>query len=476
MSQRVLGAISSSKRSSILRTGRFDENSHLYGQNKEQEEDKDKQGEEEENRSKSDTWLGIYVVTQFWVICLAVFAFLVVAYASATKLSDRLTLETKDQVSQSHTWFKLAICLRPFMTADLLRMMYMTQLGVRFGEHVNSLDISNEEKAFFERAFFFDSKLDPNLYEYYFMHVHPWKYVSPHILWEFQNNTIRRAFEEFRVNGIAAGTAIRQNTFGLTIGDRASFDKYTILPLPNTVNASEGQPLMYGEYMLSPMYMGCLSITVTQEMAEKQMEISVKFRPKLHFFLPGRDNASSFTKGTITQFESADVFVFDKDDPFTEIPTIKKHAKFSVMATSRERLLITNSKYIRQRSSRRDCEMTEIDAEVICRQHCEYRELLNEINCTLPWMERIRQHPQLAARYDSLPKCSDLDGDRFMEASKVEEDYLCNIKIMDKEEVQECLQSCTESCKSSQVSSFGSLLQCYYLILGGRRQLCSFFA
>ena len=60
-------------------------------------------------RSKQDTWKGIFVVTQFWVICFASAGFLGVASFSISKLMDRQILETKDRVSQEHTWFKFAI-------------------------------------------------------------------------------------------------------------------------------------------------------------------------------------------------------------------------------------------------------------------------------------------------------------------------------------------------------------------------------
>ena len=155
----------------------------------------------------------------------------------------------------------------------------------------------------------------------------------------------------------------------------------------------------------------------------------------------------------VTRFEAADIFVFNKNETFTEITTIKQNAKFSVMATSRERLLVTSSMFIRQKSKKRKCELSETNSELTCRKDCVYEGLLDEINCTLPWMERLREDPKASAKYTRLPKCTDLGPDMMLETSVAQETFMCNIKIMQKQKVKKCLEGCLESCKSSMVGT-----------------------
>ncbi|XP_043211155.1 uncharacterized protein LOC122375720 isoform X2 [Amphibalanus amphitrite] len=432
--------------SSFDRSGRFERERSEYPNTAKEEQNRSGKHAVKKQRSKQDTWKGIFVVTQFWVICFASVAFLAVATASLAKLSDRQILETKDRVPQLHTWFKVAICFRPFMTDTYLKTLFEAKFNKNFEEHIKSLNISDEEKNPFFEDFYLDNTLEPKLYQSYFRHVHPWKDVSPNVLWEAQKYILQVAFAEFLIDGIPMGKPKLDVNVGMTENDMKI---YAWLPSPQKTNATGDQPPLVGELILSPIYLGCAIFTLNKEMAKKQVFFSVKFRPAFSMVTTGK--AVDLGHVIVSRYKAADVFVLNKDEPFTEISTIKQNAKFSVDAFSRERLLVKKSMFIRQRSKKRNCEVSETNSEMACRKHCVYKGLLDEINCTLPWMERFREEPQLLAQFASLPKCSDLDPTMMLEASTAQEAFMSNIKIRQKLKVQSCLQNCLESCHSSRV-------------------------
>ena len=278
--------------------------------------------------------------------------------------------------------------------------------------------------------------------------MHPWKDLSLNVLSEYQQFTIERAFEEFLLNTVDMGIEKKDIVLNNTKeGGEVISEQYSVLPPPQNGNTTENQPPMVGEYFLSPIYLGCLSTTLNKEMANKQMDISIKFRPKSEF----KRNGKGAQHTSVDRFDAADIFVFNKNESFTEISTIKRNAKFSVMATSRERLLVTSSMFIRQKSTKRKCEESETNSELTCRKNCVYRGLLDEIKCTLPWMERLREDPEVPDKFASLPKCADLGPSMMLETTVIQETFMSNAKIMHNQKVQKCFQGCVESCKSSMV-------------------------
>ena len=403
----------------------------------------------------------ISYVTQFLVISFALSAFCIAVYYSISKLLSRQMLEGKESQLMEKAWFKFAICLRPFMTSSLLKETYFMNVRSHFEDYLKTEKLRHE----WEGDFMLDDTLRKTEYEDYFRSVHPWSdaRMPISVLWKQQMNTTLEAFQEFKVNkkGLKP-TATRRSKDSLEDDDHV----YTVLepqPSPNLKLNEEGAPL-YGYYSLSPLYAGCLNISVNRKMARRQMEISVKFgntRKDLNKPRP-TDHDTYHAKGKVEMFLAADLFVYHTSEDFTELPVVKRLAKFSIQANSLERLLVKGVSYTKAKSRNVECIDDRGYSQTNCRFWCIMRAFLHETPCALPWMENILSKPWMAARKKELRTCE--NSRQFLTALKLQHMYLGEANAS--KEARTCLDvHCKDPCTTYKVRILGTKFDNFYFLL-----------
>ncbi|KAF0306029.1 hypothetical protein FJT64_022410 [Amphibalanus amphitrite] len=363
----------------------------------------------------------ISYVTQFIVISFALSAFCIAVYYSISKLLRRQILEGKESQPTEKAWFKFAICLRPFMTSSLLKELYFINVRTNFEDYLKT----EEQRHEWAGEFMLDDTLRKTEFEDYFRTVHPWNDARMPVsaLWKHQINTTLEAFQEFKVNkkGLKP-TASRRSTDALDDTGHV----YTVLepePGPDAAPDEDG-PALYGHYSPSPLYAGCLNITVNRKMARRQMEIRVKFgNTRKNFIEPRQSDWEPFEgPDKVDMFLAADLFVYHASEVFTELPVVKRMAKFSIQANSLERLLVKGASYTKARSGELECMGDSEYSQINCRYWCIMRGLLAETPCALPWMADILNKPWMAARKKELKICD--TSREFLKALQLQHLYL----------------------------------------------------
>ena len=389
----------------------------------------------------------ISYVTQFLVTSLALSAFCVAVYYSVSKLLSRQILEGKESQLIDKAWFKFAICLRPFMTSSLLRETYFMNVRSHFYDYLKTEELRHEWTG----DFMLDDTLRKTEYEDYFRSVHPWNdaRMPVSVLWKRQMNTTLEAFQEFKVNkkGLKP-TGTRRSADSVEEDDRV----YTVLePLPGPSTKLNGQgPALYGYYAMSPLYAGCLNITVNRKMAKRQMELRVKFGNTRKHFIKRRptDREVYHAKNKVEMFLAADLFVFHESEVFTELPVIKRLAKFSIQANSLERLLVKGASYTKATSGEAECNNESGYSQINCRYWCIIRAFLVETPCVLPWMEDLLNRPWMAAWKKELKACE--NSKNFLKALYLQHLYLGDSNAT--KEVRACLDvHCKDPCTTYKV-------------------------
>ncbi|XP_037085606.1 uncharacterized protein LOC119106115 [Pollicipes pollicipes] len=399
----------------------------------------------------------ISYVSQFLVVAIAVTAFCSIAYLSIRNLTSSHILQSKKIIPRNDAWFKLAICVRPFIQKEILSELYRLKIGMTLDDYVKSL----RPPSAWNSTQWLDVTLRPLGYKLYFQEVHPWNKINVSDVWSYQNDSFRKAFHEFKVNDVRITSKMGDMD---TLEDYDNWHysgtsddiEYAVLTTEKSLNSTRADYALLGEYSLGPLYGGCLNITVNETMSKRQMQLDVRFNSDVYSKYKSQTSNYGQQRVKTNLFGEADLFVYDTGDFFTEIPIIQKFSKFSIRSNTLERLWVTGSSHQREATKAKHCVNTTDYSQTNCRKWCIMRKLLKSLECILPWMRDVIQKPWMEKDYGKLPVCPDQES--FTKTWEIQQLYLTSTGAKMPRPVQKCMESCPDHCLSFKVSllSLGS--------------------
>lgn len=323
-------------------------------------------------------------VSQSIVFLVAIWHIIQMILFFQEKYTANFNLESKETMVTDDPWFNFAICVRPLMPPTVLSNFFSSK-NLNFTTWLEAAHIDHKSLSF-ELNTTLDYDMFPEEFDEYFKYIHPWdKLHGADDLYEYRENDIKNLFSEIKVNH-------------------------------DNINISDK-----GEFSLSPVYGGCLNLTVSEPMSKHPMEITLKIKPR---------SKSNSLKGVqdsgLDDTEYADFFLYGQNDTFIEIESIEKQEAYTFSLKNYHRVSIKGS----NRTRKGDCKIEQDYSKTNCLYWCKMRPFLNSVPCSLPWMQEVvKKHPEVARSRQPCRHAKDFFGvlkrqDEFLK-SKATKDCNC---------------------------------------------------